>query len=136
MGSFEIPYHPDADQTTDSIIRIDACVTRLEKLRDVIADWLNSCPAPDGKAAVQPCNPPACLAAIVRRINITLDRIEKGRRRPSGEFAAAVGWVDKHVRAHQHQFVGVATRADKTYGRRMHKALSEAVDLRDRIAYQ
>ena len=138
MGSAEIPYHPDADLTTDSLIRVYSCVTRLEKLRDVITEWLTSCVEPpgNGEAAGQICNPPACLGAIRRRIDITLRSIEKGRRRPSQKFVRAVGLIDAELKAHEHEFAGMGTRTDKAYGRRLRKALSEAVTLRDRLADQ
>jgi len=80
--------------------------------------------------------PPACLSVVRRRIQNTLHSIEGGHKRASFAFVEAIGWIDEELQAHKDEFTGVETRADKAYSRRLQKALSEAVTLRNRIANQ
>lgn len=140
MRITEIPYHPGADLTTDSLIRVQSCVTRLEMLLNVITEWVAFCgPASqsgDGADVGKQCGaqPPACLAKIRRKIEDTLRRISEGPQRPSERYVAAVGVIDRLLHTHEDEFVCARSSAHEAYGNELRKALTEAVALRDRIA--
>ncbi len=138
MRSFEIPYHPDADQGSDSLLRVHVCITRLERLRDIIADWLRAYGETDreGQSVGLAQCPPVCLKAIQGRIEVTLRSIEKGRRRPSGKFVKTVDWIDGQLSHYQNDLDMSNSDAYSSYGSQLRDALSDADALRDRLASQ
>jgi hypothetical protein len=140
MRNNEIPYHPLADRSKDSLLRTDSCVTRLELLCDVITEWLASCgkmPAGSRPPAVTGCDmqAPTCLAKIKQRIKRALRHIKQGER-ASDVYARTITDISEDLRTHKQEFKESGDDTYNAYGRQLSKALSEAVQLRDRIAHQ
>ena len=137
MGRTQVPYHPDADLTTDSIIRRSACVTRLNQLRqaaDVARDYQQIESSGNQATGECPKSPLACVVHVSHRVANALRRIKRGER-ASTEYVQTINAIEELVRTHRHELMSPDSIFYEACGRQFEAALREAIVLRNRIAH-